>query len=135
MTFIGKTIKYVIVYPTAAVVAICAVALIDAGFDRLLHVEESDSSVQVSDLKFLSGDMVLIVDFTIKNHNSSPVKDIKVVCDGYAQSGTKIDKNKRTIYVKIPAKANYKVNNHNMGFISSDVSAIKCRVKDFSTVA
>ena len=134
MSFISKTIKYVVVYPTVAVITLCTVALMSNGLDRILS-GESDGSVQVSDLKFLSGEMVLMVDFTITNNNSSPVKDIKVVCDGYAQSGTKIDKNKRTIYVKIPAKANYKVNNHNMGFISSDVSAIKCRVKDFSTVA
>jgi len=47
---------------------------------------------------------VMVADFTITNLSNYTVKDLDVTCTHYANSGTEIDSNSRTIYETVPAK-------------------------------
>ena len=61
---------------------------------------DPNDQVKTKITKFSTGgfDTVMIADFTITNNTSTPIKDIEIVCNGYSETGTKIDTNRRTIY-------------------------------------
>ena len=69
--------------------------------------------------------------FLFKNDNPFPVKDLTIACIHSAQSGTKIDKNTRTIYEVIPAHGTKRVQKFNMGFIATQAVQSSCSVMDF----
>jgi hypothetical protein len=58
------------------------------------------------DVKWSKGgfDNVMLADFTILNPSAYAVKDLEVTCTHFANSGTQIDSNTRTIYEVVPAK-------------------------------
>jgi hypothetical protein len=71
---------------------------------------------------------VLMADFTLRNHSAAAVKDICVLCNGFAPSGTHIDTNKRTIYQIIPPHGTISIKEFNMGFLNSQVDSVGCAV-------
>jgi len=71
---------------------------------------------------------VAMVDFKISNRNDYPVKDIKISCDVYAKSGTKLGANERTIYDIVDPKKSKTFNDFNMGFINSQAEKIGCKI-------
>ncbi len=73
---------------------------------------------------------VMIADFTITNPTSYTVKDLEVTCTHYANSGTEIDSNSRTIYETVPAKGKKVVRNFSMGFIHSQAARSSCKITD-----
>ena len=77
---------------------------------------------------------VMTATFVIYNQNKFEVKDITVTCKHAANSGTKIDSNKRTVYERINANGYHSVVNLNMGFIHSAATSSTCQVTDFSRV-
>ena len=77
---------------------------------------------------------VMIADFEIKNDSNISVKDIKIKCEHYASSGTKIDSNTRTIYEVVEANSVKKIKEQNMGFIHSQVQQSSCNIIDFIVV-
>jgi hypothetical protein len=88
---------------------------------------------QVSiDFKWTKGGFgsVMIADFTITNLSNYTVKDLDVTCTHYANSGTEIDSNSRTIYETVPAKGKKVVRNFSMGFIHSQAARSSCKVTD-----
>lgn len=70
--------------------------------------------------------------FVIHNNNDYDIKDIEIECDHYAKSGTKIDKNNRTIYEIISAKSSKTYPKFNMGFIHEQADSSTCFVKNLS---
>lgn len=70
---------------------------------------------------------VLMPDFTIKNLNNIPIKDIIIQCDEINSNGTLIDSMKSTITDIVPAKGTKIVQKLVMGNIASP-SSIKCRI-------
>ena len=74
---------------------------------------------------------VMMADFTITNNTKARVKDIEVRCNGYSETGTKIDTNVRTIYKAISPGTSIKVNQFNMGFIGTNVQTTRCSTTSF----
>jgi hypothetical protein len=73
----------------------------------------------------------MVADFLLRNDNPFAVKDLTVTCVHSAPSGTKIDKNTRTIYEIIPAHGRKWIKNFNMGFIANQAVESSCSVIDF----
>ncbi|CAN5379593.1 hypothetical protein BH18ACI2_BH18ACI2_04990 [soil metagenome] len=77
---------------------------------------------------------IMEADFTIQNPSNYTVKDLEITCTHFANSGTKIDSNTRTIYETVPAKGKKVVKDFNMGFIHSQASKSSCEVTDLEVV-
>ncbi len=73
---------------------------------------------------------IMMADFTITNQSKYTVKDLDVTCTHYANSGTKIDSNSRTIYETVPANGKKTIRDFNMGFIHSQAVRSSCEVTD-----
>jgi hypothetical protein len=73
---------------------------------------------------------VMEADFTIQNPTPYRVKDIEVTCTHYANSGTEIDSNTRTIYEAIEPKSKKVIKKFNMGFIHSQAAKSSCKITD-----
>jgi hypothetical protein len=74
--------------------------------------------------------VVMLADFIIKNGSGYNIKDITITCTHYANSGTRIDSNTRTIYESIKAGKTKSIKNFNMGFIHSQVASSSCKIDD-----
>lgn len=79
-------------------------------------------------------DSVMLVDFEFTNKSKYTVKDIKVVCESKANSGTAIDKNQKVIYEIIKPGETKKVQRFNMGFLHSQATSTACGVEDLKVV-
>lgn len=77
-----------------------------------------------------AGGSAMEADFTILNQSEHAIKDVKITCTHYGQSGTKIDSNTRTIYEVFPARKSKTVKNFSMGFIHSQAHRSSCEVVD-----
>lgn len=75
-------------------------------------------------------DVVMMLDVSITNGDSNPIKDIEISCEHLAPSGTKIDRNTTTIYERIPAGATRRFREVNMGFIHEQAKSTRCTVTD-----
>ena len=73
---------------------------------------------------------IMEADFTIQNPSNYTIKDIEVTCTHFANSGTEIDSNTRTIYESVPAKGKKVIKNFNMGFIHSQAKKTSCEIED-----
>ena len=71
---------------------------------------------------------VLELNVRITNPTARAIKDVQITCDGYAESGTKIDHNVRTLYVQVPAKGKKSVEKFNMGFLNTQVKRVGCAI-------
>ena len=76
-------------------------------------------------------DSIMEATFTVKNDSSQDLKDIKIECLHYAESGTKIDRNSQTLYQVFPSGTKTVVRDVNMGFIHSQATDSSCRISDF----
>jgi hypothetical protein len=75
---------------------------------------------------------VMEADFTLKNDSDHDIKDFEITCEHFANSGTRIDSNKRTVYEVVKAHATRKFPKFNMGFIHSQAASTSCAVTDLS---
>ena len=73
----------------------------------------------------------MMIDLTLENTNSFPIKDVEVTCQDYGNSGTLIDRNVRTVYEVVKAKSSKAISNFNMGFIHSQATKSSCSVSGF----
>jgi hypothetical protein len=66
----------------------------------------------------------------IKLVNPTPhsYKDIEITCEGFAASGTKIDKNIRVQYVIVPANQTIDLGTVEMGFLHDQVKEVECKI-------
>ena len=79
-------------------------------------------------------DTVIIADFEIVNKTDKPIKDITIECDGYSETKTRIDRNKRVIYKNIPANGKITVKKFNMGYVGSAVNSLGCITTKFENL-
>lgn len=77
---------------------------------------------------------VMEADFVISNNNDVDIKDVKIQCDHFAKSGTKIDSNSRTIYEVVKQKSKRVYPGFNMGFIHSQAVKSSCFIIKVSEV-
>ena len=75
---------------------------------------------------------VMKVNFVVENLNAFDIKDIKVKCESFGSSGTKIDSNERVIYEVFPSKVKKKVRDFNMGLINSQAAKTNCSVVSYT---
>ena len=71
---------------------------------------------------------IMMANFTIQNGNDFPVKDIQIECLLSANSGTKIDSAKQTIFEIVPANSAKTFHEVNMGFIRDQAKKASCEV-------
>lgn len=81
------------------------------------------------------GGSIMEADFVIKNASDVPIKDLRIVCTHYSQSGTRIDSNSETLYQIFPAHSNVTKQGVNMGFIHSQVESTRCVIEKYSPAA
>ena len=75
---------------------------------------------------------VMVATFTFHNDNDFPVKDIKVKCNYFANSGTLVDTSTRTVFETVKAKSSKTVRDFNMGFMHAQTAKSSCSVTDFA---
>lgn len=75
-------------------------------------------------------DSVFILSGTLKNAADFPLKDVRIRCELFAASGTRVGEVSDTLYDIVPAKGQKRFTDLNMGFMGSDqVSNYQCVVK------
>lgn len=77
---------------------------------------------------------VMTVTVKFKNTNAFAIKDIALTCTSYANSGTKLDVNRRVIFERIKAGGSLKVREFNMGFIHPQASGAECEITNLVVV-
>lgn len=97
--------------------------------------EKARSSLTIDKFNWHKGGFksVMIANFHFKNTGKRAVKDIKILCTGYANSGTVIDNNISTVFELVKPGKTKKVE-VNMGFIRSQVASTSCSIIDFDLV-
>jgi len=75
-------------------------------------------------------DNIMVAAFTITNGSKYRIKDLDILCEHYAASGTQIDSNRRTLYVSVPAGGRHVEGGFNMGFIHSQAVRTRCGIVD-----
>ncbi len=100
---------------------------------KLFH-EAALANVKLVRYSWYTDELVPIMkaNFTIRNNNEVPVKDLEVTCWHSAASGTLIDHNTRTIYEVIGSHATRSFRDFNMGFIHSQAARSACSVTDLA---
>lgn len=73
-------------------------------------------------------DNVMIASLTIKNDNTFDIKDIDLICETSAASGTTLSHPSTTIYEIVPAKKAKRFTKVNVGFINQQSSGASCKV-------
>ena len=73
---------------------------------------------------------VMFVDLKFTNNGKHAVKDIEVVCRSAANSGTVIDKNKKTVYEAVQPGETKNIQRFNMGFLNSQATSTSCAVEN-----
>jgi len=95
--------------------------------------ERVAASLQLADYKWSKSEFgILTASFTFDNSSDYDVKDIEVVCQHSAPSGTRIDSNTRTIYDVFKARSIRTIPNFQMGFINSQSVRSGCSIKSFA---
>lgn len=79
-------------------------------------------------------DNVGLVDVTLKSWADFAVKDAVIVCDFKGDSGTVINRRRKTIYKKLEPGASFRVRKLNFGIISTQANDIVCLVEDVRPV-
>jgi hypothetical protein len=92
--------------------------------------EQALRNVHITKFSWEKGgfDNVMIANFTIRNDNDFPVKDIGIKCTHEGKSGTEIDSNSRTIYEVIKPKSKKSFHDFNMGLIHQQAARSGCQV-------
>lgn len=77
-------------------------------------------------------DNVILATFTVKNGNDFDVKDIQIRCEAFGKSGTKIDRNTRTIFDVVKAKKTKQLPEANLGLVNSQAHQLACEIVGFA---
>ena len=67
----------------------------------------------------------------MKNGNDFDVKDLQIRCEAFGKSGTKIDRNTRTIYDVVKAKGTKRLPEANLGLVNSQAERLACDIVGF----
>ena len=77
---------------------------------------------------------IMEANFTVSNDSDYAIKDLEVTCVHAANSGTRIDKNTRTIYEIVKAHSKRRFPKFSMGFINNQVATSNCGITDLTVV-
>lgn len=79
---------------------------------------------------------VLILSGTVSSVADFEIKDVEIVCDLFANSGTRVGRVTETLYEVVPAKGSKRFSELNMGFMggSGQVATFDCRARRASKV-
>lgn len=77
---------------------------------------------------------IMMLDLKIKNSSQINVKDLVIQCEGFSNSGTNIDSNKKTLYEIVKAGESRRIKEFNMGFIHSQVQKTNCGIVDLTVI-
>jgi len=78
---------------------------------------------------------VMLADVTVRNDSDYDVKDPRIACQIYADSGTRLGRTRQTIYQVVPARAAMAFPNLNLGLIHSQSAKASCSIDDFVVLA
>lgn len=102
---------------------------------RVLRIAAAREKVAIKALNWTGGG-VMTARFTFENKNDFEVKDLTVMCDFYAASGTMVGNTKiQTIFIKLPKLARTTSPSINFGFIHQQAHAAKCRLSDLALLS
>ena len=73
-------------------------------------------------------DTIMELAGTLKNSSPVDLKDAVIECDLFAESGTKIDSVRATVYKVVPANGQVRFTEESMGFAHSDWESYACGV-------
>jgi hypothetical protein len=74
---------------------------------------------------------ILTITGRVDNENDFDVRDVEIVCDVGAPSGTRLGRKTATFYERIPSHGTRSFN-LNLGFVDTQTSAADCRVTNFA---
>jgi len=83
-------------------------------------------NVVLSKISLQKQDVTFSASFTIENKNPFAIKDVQVTCHHFANSGTEIDQNTRTVFEIVPANGSKRIASFSMGFIHSQATKSAC---------
>jgi hypothetical protein len=100
------------------------------------------SKVKVEPVELVDGwgwryehDMFLKVSsVTVKNNTNEDIKDFEIVCNSFAESGTRIDSNKREQFKIIKAGQSLNLGTVDMGFLRNQVKQVGCYIGNYKKV-
>jgi hypothetical protein len=139
---------------TTGVFILCGAVIFALFYLFSLSTETSLSSTETSlpcntdslkehvalDYKWRTGgfENIMKADFTIRPNSAIGrckdgyrIKDVTITCEHYANSGTRIDSNTRTIYEIFPSETSTTIKDFNMGFINSQATETVCKIDNF----
>jgi hypothetical protein len=76
-------------------------------------------------------DNVMFLDAKLRNKGTMPLKDVRIDCTLFSNSGTPVSKVSTVIYEVFPAGKVITTKEVNMGFIHQQSASVSCSVKDF----
>jgi hypothetical protein len=71
---------------------------------------------------------VAVATFTVRNENPFPVKDIELVCEFWARSGTRVGRQRVMLYERLPPGGARTVRDMTVGFIDQQAHTGDCWV-------
>ncbi|BCG27550.1 hypothetical protein TUM18999_57410 [Pseudomonas tohonis] len=77
---------------------------------------------------------VLLVTLSVHNGADTGIKDLRISCDLYGASGTKIDASKATIFDIVKAGQTREFADFNMGFFHPQTDSLGCRITDLDVI-
>lgn len=97
--------------------------------------KEDALSKMTLDFKWSKDEMnIMTANFVVKNESNHNIKDFEITCQHFANSGSNIDSNTRTIYDIVKAHSAKKFPHFNMGFINSQASSTSCKITDLTVL-
>ncbi len=103
---------------------------------KISHSSHEDKLRNNTSLEYSLNNLIfgtlLTPDFTIKNLNDVPIKNITIQCDEIDSNGSLIDNMKNTITDTIPPKGTKTFQKFTMGYISNPAS-ITCKIISVDT--
>lgn len=98
--------------------------------------DQAMASVSIKRLNWTKGgfDNVMLIDAVFENKGKRDVKDIKLTCTHYSNSGTKIDSNTKTIYEIVPAGKTKSITKFSMGFIHQQANKTNCEIENLTVI-
>ena len=95
---------------------------------------EDNVQIYLLKIKRSWGGTSIIADIRITNINDFAIKDIKIQFNGYAPSGTVIDKTRRVIYQIFPSKSERIIPNFDIGLFKDQVTDVKAVVLNLELI-
>jgi len=91
-------------------------------------------SIEKVDWRTGGFDTVMLLSGKINNKGKSDVKDVRIKCELYSNSGTQVSEVSAVIYEIVKAGKSISLKDHNMGFVNTQSSRAGCSVVDLTVI-